>query len=94
MLSQAEIAYALGYALTDGGPDKEIFSDLSAEKLGDSKVIKAHVARIYESAITSNQKRKVKQKEYCGFQEYFGYQGATDIFKDGSRHPSRNPRPE
>ena len=94
MLSQAEIAYALGYALTDGGPDKEIFSDLSAKKLGDSKVIKDHVARIYESAITSNQKRKGKAERVLRFfQEYFGYQGATDIFKDGSRHPGHNPRP-
>ncbi|MEM7231789.1 MAG: hypothetical protein AAF517_06425, partial [Planctomycetota bacterium] len=27
MLSQDEIAYALGYALTDGGPDKELLKD-------------------------------------------------------------------
>ena len=27
------------------------------------------------------------------FQEYFAYQGATDVFKDGSRHPGHNPRP-
>ena len=93
-LSQAEIAYALGYALTDGGPDKEIFADLSAGKLGDPAVIQAHVERIYESAITGTQKRKGKAERVLRFfQEYFGYKGATDIFKDGTRHPGHNPRP-
>ena len=93
-LSQAEIAYALGYALTDRGPDKEIFSDLSAQKLGDPEVIKAHVERIYDSAITGTQKRKGKAERVLRFfQEYFGYRGATDIFKDGTRHPGHNPRP-
>ena len=93
-LSQAEIAYALGYALTDGGPDKAILTDLSSGKLGDPAVIRAHVERIYESAITGTQKRKGKAERVLRFfQEYFGYQGATDIFKDGTRHPGHNPRP-
>ena len=32
-LSPPEIAYALGYALTDAGPDKEIINDLAGERL-------------------------------------------------------------
>jgi len=69
-LSQAEIAYALGYALTDGGPDKEIFADLSAGKLGDPAVIQAHVERFYESAITGTQKRKGKAERVLRFIAY------------------------
>jgi hypothetical protein len=93
-LSQAEIAYALGYALTDGGPDKEIMKDLDAGKLDDSDVIRAHVNRIYDSAITGADKRKGKAERVLRFfQEYFAYGGATDVFKDGSRHPGHSPRP-
>lgn len=93
-LSQAEIAYALGYALTDGGPDKEVMKDMAAGKLNDPAVIKAHVERIYDSAITGDGKRKGKAERVLRFfQEYFAYQGATDVFKDGTRHPGHNPRP-
>ena len=93
-LSQAEIAYALGYALTDGGPDKEIMADLTGEKLGDPEVIRGHVNRIYDSAITGAGKRRGKAERVLRFfQEYFGYESATDVFKDGSRHPGHSPRP-
>lgn len=94
MLSQAEIAYALGYALTDGGPDRDIINDLRAGKLDDPAVIKAHVERIYDSAITGTDKRRGKAERVLRFfQEYFGYEAATDVFKDGSRHPGHKPRP-
>lgn len=93
-LSQAEIAYALGYALTDGGPDKEIMNGLTNKKLDDPAVIRAHVERIYDSAITGTSKRKGKAERVLRFfQEYFAYQGATDVFKDGTRHPGHKPRP-
>lgn len=93
-LSQAEIAYALGYALTDGGPDKEIMADLAGEKLDDPEVIRGHVNRIYDSAITGTEKRRGKAERVLRFfQEYFGYESATDVFKDGSRHPGHSPRP-
>lgn len=93
-LNQTEIAYALGYALTDAGPDKEIMNDLTGDKLGDPAVIRGHVERIYDSAITGTSKRKGKAERVLRFfQEYFAYQGATDVFKDGSRHPGHNPRP-
>ena len=94
MLSQAEIAYALGYALMDAGPDKEIMNDLAAQRLSDPDVIRAHVERIYDSAIIGTSKRKGKAERVLRFfQEYFAYQGATDVFKDGTRHPGHNPRP-
>jgi len=93
-LNQAEIAYALGYALTDGGPDKEIMKDLDAGKLSNRAVIKDHVERIYDSAITGTDKRKGKAERVLRFfQEYFAYRGATDVFKDGTRHPGHKPRP-
>jgi len=92
-LNQAEIAYALGYALTDGGPDKELMKDLTGNKLDDPAVIRAHVERIYDRAITGTEKRKGKAERVLRFfQEYFAYQGATDVFKDGSRHPGHQPR--
>jgi hypothetical protein len=94
MLSQAEIAYALGYALKDAGPDKEIMNDLAGETLGDPAVIRGHVERIYDSAITGTSKRNGKAERVLRFfQEYFAYQGATDVFKDGTRHPGHKPRP-
>ena len=93
-LNQAEIAYALGYALTDAGPDKEIMNDLAGAKLSDPAVIRGHVERVYDSAITGASKRKGKAERVLRFfQEYFAYQGATDVFKDGTRHPGHKPRP-
>ena len=93
-LNQTEIAYAIGYALTDAGPDKEIMNDLAKGKLGDPAVVRAHVERIYDSAITTTSKRKGKAERVLRFfQEYFAYQGATDVFKDGTRHPGHTPRP-
>ena len=94
MLSQPEIAYALGYALTDGGPDKEIMNDLSAGKLSDREVLNGHIERIYDSAIIGTTKRRGKAERVLRFfQEYFAYEGATDVFKDGTRHPGHKPRP-
>ena len=93
-LNDAEIAYALGYALTDAGPDKEIMSDLAAGKLGAPEVIRAHVERIYDSAIIGTSKRRGKAERVLRFfEEYFAYGGATDVFKDGTRHPGHSPRP-
>ncbi len=93
-LNAAEIAYALGYALTDAGPDKEIMKDMAAGKLSDPEVIRAHVERVYDSAITGATKRKGKAERVLRFfQEYFAYGGAVDVFKDGSRHPGHKPRP-
>lgn len=94
MLNQAEIAYAIGYALSDAGPDKEIMNDLAANKLADKAIIRAHVERIYDSALIGDAKRKSKAERVLRFfQEYFAYEGATDVFKDGSRHPGHTPRP-
>lgn len=93
-LNDTEIAYALGYALTDGGPDKEIMNDAAAGKLADPATIRGHVERIYDSAIIGTEKRRGKAERVLRFfQEYFAYQGATDVFKDGTRHPGHNPRP-
>ena len=93
-LSGPEIAYAIGYALTDGGPDKELMNDMNSGKLDDPEVVRSHVERIYESAITGTQKRKGKAERVLRFfKEYFDYGKATDVFKDGSRHPGHNPRP-
>lgn len=93
MLSQAEIAYAIGYALSDTGPDREIMSDLAKNKLDDPAVLRSHVERIYDSAILAEKPKATAPRVLRFFQEYFGYQSATDIFKDGSRHPGHNPRP-
>ena len=93
MLSQAEIAYAIGYALSDTGPDREIMSDLAKSKLDDPAVLRSHVERIYDSAILAEKPKAKAPRVLRFFQEYFGYQGATDVFKDGSRHPGHNPRP-
>jgi hypothetical protein len=93
-LNQAEIAYALGYALTDAGPDREIMNELAKAQLDDPEVIRAHIERMYHSAITTSEKRKGKAERVLRFfQEYFAYQGATDVFKDGTRHPGHSPRP-
>ncbi len=93
-LNDAEIAYAIGYALTDSGPDREILADLNAGRLGDAAVIRGHVERIYDAAIMGEGKRKGSAERVLRFfQEYFAYGGATDVFKDGTRHPGHNPRP-
>ena len=93
-LNSAETAYALGYALTDGGPDKLLLEDMNADKLSEAEAVRVHAERIYHSAITSTEKRKGKAERVLRFfQEYFGYTSVTDVFKDGSRHPGHNPRP-
>jgi hypothetical protein len=93
-LNAPEIAYAIGYALTDAGPDKEILNDLKAGKLKDTEIIRSHVERIYDQAILGTEKRKGKAERVLRFfKEYFAYGGATDVFKDGTRHPGHHPRP-
>jgi hypothetical protein len=94
MLNQAEVAYAVGYALTDLGPDKEMLKDMSAGKLGDADTVRAHAERIYDLAITGEGKRKGKAERVLRFfQEYFGYMAAPEVFKDGTRHPGHSHRP-
>jgi hypothetical protein len=93
-LSQPEVAQALGYALMDLGPDKEILKDLANNKLGNPAVVSAHVERIYDGAITGEGKRRGKAERVLRFfQEYFAYGSAPEVFKDGSRHPGHTPRP-
>ena len=92
-LADAEIAYALGYALTDAAPDKEIMKDLTAGKLTDPEVVRSHVERIYDAAITGEGKRRGKAERVLRFfQEYFDYTAAPRVFKDGTRHPGHSHR--
>ena len=93
-LNQPEIAHALGYALMDAGPGKEIMKDLADNKLSDPTVVSAHVERIYDGAITSEGKLRGKAERVLRFfQEYFAYGSAPEVFKDGTRHPGHTARP-
>ncbi|QDU92797.1 DUF1588 domain-containing protein [Lignipirellula cremea] len=80
-LSPSELAYAIGYALTDAGPDAEIWEAVESGRLQT----KADVARQVQRLLADD--RIEKQRKLRFFQEFFGYPQAVDVFKDQGGWP-------
>jgi hypothetical protein len=98
MLSSLEIAYALSYAFYDQ-PDPGLIEVGEAGKLGTRQDVEREVRRIL--AIEDKQKRywhypmyhrwgsdyyQLRPRVLRFFQEFFGYPGVVDVFKDKERN--------
>ncbi len=82
MLSPNELMYAIAYALTDGGPDAALLEAVESGKLTTRADVEREVRRILkEESIEKLPKLRF-------WQEFFGYPGAMDVFKerDGRRY--------
>ena len=105
MLNPTEIAYALSYAFYDT-PDRELLKTAEEGGLASGADVAREVRRILETA--DDQRRYWNYPMYHRwgedyyqhqprtlrfFQEFFGYAGAVDVFKDkernGSHHANR-----
>ncbi len=88
MLNPHDASYAIAYALTDRVPDKALVKAVEAGKLSTRKDYERELRRIL--ADDSIDKPRILRF----FQDYFGYQGIYDVFKDeerfvGNYNPSR-----
>jgi hypothetical protein len=78
-LTPREASYAIAYALTDRTPDPELVSASAAGKLKSAEDYEREVRRILEDESTP------KPRILRFFQDYFGYMGVYDVFKDEER---------
>ena len=76
MLSPDELVYAIGYALSDAGPDEELWDVAKAGRLATRADVEREVRRLLADGSIE------KQRRLRFFQEFFGYPQATEIFKD------------
>ncbi len=83
-LAPREIAFALAYALTDRRPDAELLTAAATGKLDSDDGVASQVRRLLEDT------RIEKPRSLRFFREYFGYDKATDIFKEDKPGDSVN----
>lgn len=85
MLSPQELAYAIAFALTDRRPDDQLLRAAAEGRLQTKEDVRREIDRIFDSEKTH------KPRLLRFFQEYFGYQAATDIFKDKQLNTHHHP---
>jgi hypothetical protein len=78
-LTPREASYALAYALTDRIPDKKLVEAAQSGKLETSEDYEREVRRL----LADNTIDKPRILRF--FQDYFGYKGVFDVFKDEER---------
>lgn len=83
-LSSHEVAAALSAQLTDGPPDEQLWAAAQAEVLGEPEAIRAHVQRL-----TAAPERLAPLRRFL--REYFRYDAALGVFKDGAAFPWHRP---
>lgn len=93
MLSAMELAFALSYALRDSGPDKDLMASAMEGTLTDRAEMAKQAGRMIDEELHGNYRRTQSQRIFRFFREYFGYDLAPEVFKDGSRHPNHSPSP-
>lgn len=76
MLGPRELAYAIAFALTDRRPDAELLTAAEEGRLATRGSVRLQVERIL------NDGQIDKPRILRFFQEYFGYTGAIQAFKD------------
>ena len=77
-LAPREIAFAIGYALTDKGPDSQLLAAAATGGLDTDEGVTQQVRRLLDDAKTD------KPRILRFFREYFGYDKATDVFKEAN----------
>lgn len=91
-LAPREIAYAIAYALTDKGPDSQLLAATATGGLDTDEGVAQQVQRLLDDAKTD------KPRILRFFREYFGYDKATDVFKEANGggtavdHPGHEPQ--
>jgi hypothetical protein len=93
-LSAQELAFALSYALRDGGPDKELLAAAADGSILKPAVMAEQVSRMIDVERFGDYRRNPAQRLLRFFQEFFGYTEAPGVFKDGSRHPGHRHQPD
>lgn len=78
-LTPREASYAIAYALTDRIPDPELVSAAEGGRISNAKDYEREVRRILKD--DSIEKPRILRF----FQDYFGYMGVYDVFKDEER---------
>ena len=76
MLSPDELVYAIGYALSDDGPDDALRDAAKQGKLKTRSDVEREIRRI----LTDDSIEKGRRLRF--FREFFGYHRAVDVFKD------------
>lgn len=84
-LSQRELAQAIGYALSDRGPDKLLLDAADKGELKSREEIVKHIDRLFAES------KYPKQRLLRFFQEYFGYTHAIEVFKDKKEFDAYRP---
>ncbi|MBI1371772.1 MAG: DUF1588 domain-containing protein [Phycisphaera sp.] len=79
MLSPAELAYAISYALTDEKPDAQLLEAVHSGRLETREDVRREVVRLLEDDSTE------KPRILRFFHEFFGYDRAPEVFKDDAR---------
>lgn len=91
-LAPREIAFALAYALTDRRPDAELLTAAATGRLDTDEGVASQVRRLLDDA------KLEKPRTARFFREYFGYDKATDVFKEdkpgdaANSHAGHDPR--
>jgi len=91
-LAPREIAFALAFALTDKRPDAALLTAAAAGELDTDAGVAKQVQRLLDDPKTE------KTRVLRFFREYFGYDKATDVFKEANGggsavdHPGHEPR--
>lgn len=85
-LAPREIAFALAYALTDKRPDTELLKAAATGALDTDEEVAKQVRRLL------NDPKADKIRVLRFFREYFGYEAATEVFKDNKDNPEHDPR--
>ena len=102
MLSPHEIAYALSYAFDDN-PDPELIRAADEGNLATRQDVEREVRRILDTPDADKRYWNYPMYHMWGrdyyqhaprvlrfFQEFFGYKGAADVFKDRERNPEHH----
>ncbi len=84
-LAPREIAYALAYALTDKRPDSQLLAAAATGELDTDAGVARHARRMLDEA------KLDKPRVLRFFREYFGYDAATEVFKNMKDNPSHTP---
>jgi hypothetical protein len=79
LLSPRELAYALGFALGDEGPDGALLEAAEAGRLAGAEDVRRELRRMLDDP------KLAKPRILRFFEEYFEYPAALDVFKDLKR---------
>ena len=102
MLAPMELAYAIGFAILDSGPDEQLFAAAEEGRLQSRDDVEREVRRLL--AIQEDPRNRLYQMDHRWwefktkkarllrfFREYFGYATAADVFKDDTRAADHHP---